>query len=59
MKIVLREHKEIVSVAGHDTAPLTGSLIKHLLIFRAGQADLSDMNSVDTFGSQDNGNFIT
>jgi hypothetical protein len=53
MKVELCERQEIVSIARDDTALLARSLIEHLLIFCSREINLSDVNSVDTFGSQD------
>ena len=59
MKIELSKHKKIVSIARDDTAFLACSLIEDFLIFRSGKTKLSDMDSVDAFGSQDRGNAFT
>jgi hypothetical protein len=50
MKIKLREHQEIVSIARNNAAFLTRSLVKNLLIFRSGEAKFSDMDGVDAPG---------
>jgi hypothetical protein len=59
MKIVFSKHQEIVSIARNDTAFLACSLIEHFLIFRSGETKLSDVDSVDTPGSQDRSNLFT
>ena len=50
MKIKLREHQEIVSIARNNAAFLTRSLVKNLLIFRSGEAKFSDMDGVNAGG---------
>ncbi|HTP05241.1 MAG TPA: hypothetical protein VMM54_08815 [Nitrospirota bacterium] len=59
MKIEFSEHQEIVSIARNDTAFLACSLIEHFLIFRSRETKLSDVDSINTSGSQDRSNLFT